>query len=71
MSRPQDVSSDIVFTEETLTLLNRVGGMLIHLRGKCRDSADVVQAVDEAMEQVNDLHSAIAAQMEANEHAER
>ena len=65
----QDVSSEFVFTSEALSCLERIGGMLLLLRGKVRTDADMMQDIDETLEGLNEIQSAIAAQMEVNANA--
>lgn len=61
----QDVSGEIVFSPDTIALLNRMRAQLVSLRAMVR--AEIKQAIDRDIGELNELHDAIAAQMEANE----
>lgn len=65
-----DVSGEIVFSDDTVQLLNRVCGMLVHLRGTAaRTSDEMTQIIDRTLSELNELQDAIEAQMEANREA--
>lgn len=64
----QDVSSDIVFTDETARCLMRTYRMLLELRSIV-SSPEKTALIDKTLEELNELHDAITAQMEANEDA--